>query len=167
MNLPTADRSQIEDLIIRLASQGLTLAVAESSSGGLLGATITACPGASAVFLGGVIAYTDQAKVDCCCVGSDLLAEHGAVSGEVARAMAEGVRTIFEPDIAVAVTGITNPPPDDQPTWKWKTGHTCMHFIFKDGSDLAVARVYTGDRDTIRSKAIRTVVNTLLSSRLR
>lgn len=98
-----------ERLAEALASRGLTLAVAESCSGGLLSAAVTDRPGASAYFLGGVVAYADEVKVRTLGVERSLLAEHGAVSGEVAEAMARGAQERFGTAVAGAITGIAGP----------------------------------------------------------
>ena len=95
-----------------LRESGLTLAVAESCTGGLLGALVTDQPGSSAYFLGGVVAYGDKAKRELLGVSPDLLAREGAVSGPVAEAMAEGARTRFGSALAAAVTGIAGPDAD-------------------------------------------------------
>lgn len=96
-------------LIARLAAAGQTLAVAESCTGGLLGARLTRVPGASAVFLGGVLSYADAVKGEVLGVPAALLASEGAVSEAVARAMAEGVRARFASDWALSITGIAGP----------------------------------------------------------
>jgi nicotinamide-nucleotide amidase len=90
-------------------SRGLRLAVAESCTGGLLGARLTDIPGSSDVFVGGVIAYDNALKVDLLGVPEALLAEHGAVSEPVARAMAEGAVQRFSVGGALSVTGIAGP----------------------------------------------------------
>jgi competence/damage-inducible protein CinA-like protein len=90
-------------------SQGVRLAVAESCTGGLLGARITEVPGSSDVFVGGVIAYDNALKVDLLGVPEALLAEHGAVSEPVARAMAEGTARRFGVAAAISVTGVAGP----------------------------------------------------------
>jgi PncC family amidohydrolase len=90
-------------------SQGLRLAVAESCTGGLLGARITDVPGSSDVFVGGVIAYDNALKVDLLGVPETLLAEHGAVSEPVVRAMAEGAARRFGVAAAISVTGVAGP----------------------------------------------------------
>ena len=92
-----------------LRSRGLTVAVAESCTGGLLGAVLTAVPGSSDYVRGGVIAYADSLKADLLGVSRHLLAAHGAVSEPVARAMAEGVRARCQADLGVAVTGVAGP----------------------------------------------------------
>jgi nicotinamide-nucleotide amidase len=86
-----------------------TLATAESSTAGLIGHAITMVPGASRYYLGGVIAYSNLAKELELRVPAELIATHGAVSEEVAHAMAVGVRTRFDADLGVAVTGIAGP----------------------------------------------------------
>jgi PncC family amidohydrolase len=86
-----------------------TLCTAESSTAGLIGHAITMVPGASRYYLGGVIAYSNLAKELELRVAPLLLAEHGAVSAEVAEAMAEGVRLRFNAHLGVAVTGIAGP----------------------------------------------------------
>jgi CDP-diacylglycerol--glycerol-3-phosphate 3-phosphatidyltransferase len=92
-----------------LTKSRLTVSVAESCTGGLLGSLITDQPGSSAYFLGGVIAYADEVKRAQLGVPSDLLARHGAVSREVAMAMADGVRSKFGTELAASITGIAGP----------------------------------------------------------
>lgn len=92
-----------------LAGAGLTIAVAKSCTGGLLGAALTAIAGSSAYVRGGVIAYADDVKSEHLGVGRHLLATHGAVSAEVASAMASGVRRRFEASVGVGITGVAGP----------------------------------------------------------
>jgi nicotinamide-nucleotide amidase len=92
-----------------LRERGVRVAVAESCTGGLIAEKITDVPGSSAYFLGGVVAYADAAKHALLGVPEALLAQHGAVSDAVARAMAEGARARFAADLAVATTGISGP----------------------------------------------------------
>ena len=89
--------------------RGLTVAVAESCTGGLVSAAITEIPGSSGYFLGGVVSYSNAAKEAFLDVPRALLEEHGAVSREVAAAMATGARARFGSDLAVGVTGIAGP----------------------------------------------------------
>ncbi|HET7420040.1 MAG TPA: CDP-diacylglycerol--glycerol-3-phosphate 3-phosphatidyltransferase [Candidatus Dormibacteraeota bacterium] len=95
-----------------LKRNGSTVAVAESSTAGLLGAMIADVPGSSAYFLGGVVAYSNEAKRDELGVPEELLRTVGAVSREVAAAMAEGARTRFRSSLAAAITGIAGPDAD-------------------------------------------------------
>jgi nicotinamide-nucleotide amidase len=90
-------------------TRGLTLGVAESCTGGLLGARLTAIPGSSAVVRGGVIAYDDAVKRDLLGVPEAVLHEHGAVSEPVVRGMATGARAALQVDVALAITGIAGP----------------------------------------------------------
>jgi len=92
-----------------LEAAGLRLATAESCTGGLIGQMVTQIAGSSRYFLGGVIAYANSMKVEYLQVDEPLLAAHGAVSSEVAEAMADGIRVRSNADIAVSVTGIAGP----------------------------------------------------------
>jgi nicotinamide-nucleotide amidase len=96
-------------VVRRLDERGRTLATAESCTGGMIAELVTAVPGSSAVFRGGVVAYANEAKTALLGVPEAWLIEHGAVSDPVARAMAEGARTRFGTDYAVATTGIAGP----------------------------------------------------------
>lgn len=87
----------------------LTVATAESCTGGLVAEAITAVPGSSAYFLGAIVSYADTAKVTLLGVPEAALAAHGAVSAQVARAMADGCRARFEASLAVSITGIAGP----------------------------------------------------------
>ncbi len=89
--------------------RGVTVAVAESCTGGLVADAITDVAGSSAYFAGGVVSYGNAAKESLLDVPSDVLAAHGAVSAQVARAMAIGARQHFHADVAAAVTGIAGP----------------------------------------------------------
>ncbi len=101
---------EAEAVVVRLLTKRQqTLALAESCTGGCIADRITNVPGASAVFLGGVVAYSDAAKRKFLGVCAETLAAYGAVSEAVAREMAEGAREKFGADFAVAVTGIAGP----------------------------------------------------------
>jgi len=89
-----------------LADSGRSLSVAESCTGGLVAGAITSIPGSSRYFRGGVVAYHNSVKTSLLHVPPDLIAGHGAVSREVALAMAEGVLSRFRADLAIAVTGV-------------------------------------------------------------
>jgi len=92
-----------------LASRGLTIAAAESCTGGLIGHELTQIPGSSAYFRGAIVAYDNAVKAELLGVDERLIATHGAVSEEVVRAMAEGARRALKADVAIAVSGIAGP----------------------------------------------------------
>ncbi|AQZ65782.1 C-terminal domain of CinA type S [[Actinomadura] parvosata subsp. kistnae] len=96
-----------------LVAQGATVAVAESLTGGLIGATITSVSGASQAFRGGVVSYATELKHELLGVPADLLAREGAVHADVAAAMAAGVARVCGATYGVAVTGVAGPEPQD------------------------------------------------------
>ena len=100
-------------LIAALKARGLTLATAESCTGGLAAKRLTDVPGASAVFLGGVVSYTNGVKERLLAVPHKTLEAYSAVSGPTARAMAQGVRTLTGADLGLSVTGVAGPDRDD------------------------------------------------------
>lgn len=106
----SSDGQDLAEVIIeRLAFANATIAIAESCTGGMLGEVLTRVPGASKAFLGGVITYSDAAKVQMIDVSQDALNNHGAVSKEVCGQMAEGVRKKLSADYGAAITGIAGP----------------------------------------------------------
>ncbi len=131
--------------------EGLWLAVAESCTGGMLGARITAEPGASLFFRGGVIAYADEVKEKVLGVRSDLLRAHGAVSAECALAMAWGVLGALSADVALAVTGIAGPGggTPDKPV-----GLVYLALAKRGEQGRAVELHLAGSREEIRAQAV-------------
>jgi nicotinamide-nucleotide amidase len=129
-----------------LAQRKLTLAVAESCTGGLLAQRISAVPGASRYFRGGVVAYADTAKRDLLGVPEPLLSAHGAVSAPVACALAEGARSRFGADLAVSTTGIAGP---DGGTAEKPLGLVFVGFADAQGSD-AYEFLFPFDRERHR-----------------
>jgi nicotinamide-nucleotide amidase len=106
----STDGRTVDDIVAdELRGRELTLALAESCTGGMLGARITARAGSSDYFSGGVVSYADQAKMDLLGVPPGLLAQYGAVSEEVAAAMAEGARAALGAEYALSVTGVAGP----------------------------------------------------------
>ncbi len=143
----------------RLGGGGLTLAVAESCTGGMLAAAITDQPGSSAYFKGGVVAYSDEVKERLLEVPAELLARHGAVSEEVARAMAEGARRRLGADVALSVTGIAGPVADGT---EKPVGLT--HVWLAAGDEGEGRRfVFRGDRWANRREAVGEALGLLLS----
>ena len=110
-----ADVDSLEQVVaMHLKLKGLTLGCAESCTGGLAAKRMTDLPGASAVFKGGVVSYTNEVKQNVLGVPQALLEEYGAVSEQVAAAMARGARKVLGCDLALAVTGVAGPDPDDR-----------------------------------------------------
>jgi len=105
-------RQLAQDVGAALTEHGLTVAVAESCTGGLLGSAFTDQSGSSEYFRGGIVAYSDSVKRDQLGVPAALLAHHGAVSAEVAEAMADGARSRLATDFAVSITCIAGPDSD-------------------------------------------------------
>lgn len=135
----------------RLKQHGLTLAVAESCTGGLLGGRLTAVPGSSSYFLGGVIAYANSVKVRRLGVPARLLARHGAVSAECALAMARGARRAIGSALGVAVTGIAGP----EGGTAQKPAGTVFIAVSGPARAEAVRRLdILGQRENVRSRAV-------------
>jgi len=132
------------------ALQGKTLVSAESITGGGIGAALTAVPGSSAVFRGGIISYCDAVKADVLGVDPLLLKKTGAVSAPVAEAMARGARNLLRADCAVSVTGLAGPDGDsfDNP----------VGTVFIGFSDLRGEKSlechFSGNREEIRKKTV-------------
>jgi competence/damage-inducible protein CinA-like protein len=139
------------------AARGLTVATAESCTGGLLAARLTARPGASAWVLGGVTAYANSAKEQLLGVPPELLVGHGAVSPEVAVALAEGARARFGADVGVGITGVAGPGggTPDKPVG---TVHLCV--VGPDGAQTRALR-FPGSRDTVRERSVTMAMHLL------
>jgi PncC family amidohydrolase len=139
--------------------RGLTVAIAESCTGGLVADAITDVPGSSGYFVGGVVAYADDAKARLLGVSTDVLAAHGAVSAQVARAMAEGVRERFGSAVAASVTGIAGP---DGGTDAKPVGLTYVAVADADGVDVR-RHVWTGARLENKLSSAAAVLEALLA----
>ena len=140
----------LAEVVLQLARERtLRLAVAESCTGGMLGARLTAIPRASDVFIGGIIAYDDDVKVNQLGVTPATLREHGAVSEPTAREMASGVRRVVGAQIGMAITGIAGPSggSSDKPVG--------LVWVAAEVGDRArsARRVYPGNREEIRQRA--------------
>lgn len=140
------------------ALKGKTLATAESCTGGGIGAALTAVPGASKVFVGGVISYTNDIKHRVLGVDQAVLDKYGAVSSPVAGAMASGVRNLMKCDVAVSVTGLAGPGGDD---FGNPVGTVCIGYADKRQTLAKKYRFY-GDRDEIRQQAVKAALELIL-----
>ncbi len=146
-------------VIAALKARGLTLAAAESCTGGLTAKRLTDVPGASAVFLGGVVSYTNGVKERALGVPHDMLEEYGAVSEPVARAMAEGVRRLTCADIALSVTGVAGPDKDDR---GHDVGTVYMALSAKNETTVQLLHL-SGGRGAIRAAAADGMLRMLLA----
>jgi nicotinamide-nucleotide amidase len=144
------DGSCVEEVLGRaLAARGERLATAESCTGGMIGARLTDAPGASAWYVGGVVSYADAVKEAMLGVPAAVLREHGAVSAETARAMADGVRRRLSADWAVSVTGIAGPGGGTQ---EKPVGLVHVGVAGPDGILTRELRLH-GDRERVRQRA--------------
>ncbi|MBS0025138.1 CinA family protein [Microbacterium paraoxydans] len=150
-----------ESVIAALRSRGWTLGVAESLTGGAVCAALVAVPGASAVLLGGVVAYATPVKHSVLGVDAELLAIHGPVHAEVARQMADGVRRAVAvdgraADVGVSTTGIAGPTsPDGQPV-----GTVHLGIVTPRGSRVE-RFVFAGDRASVRAESVTMLLRML------
>lgn len=144
------DERSVEEIVLSLCrARGLTLATAESCTGGLVAARLTSVPGASEVFLGGLVAYSNGMKRESLGVPEEVLERHGAVSAEAAEAMAAGARERLGADVAVAVTGIAGP---GGGTPEKPVGLVYLHAEGPDGG-RSVEFTFPGDRDPVRRRS--------------
>ena len=158
---PGADEaSPSERLVAKLKERGLTCVTAESCTGGGVGSAITAVPGSSAVFLGGVISYANEVKRDVLGVPQEILDTHGAVSPECAERMAAGVRNLLKADLAVSLTGIAGP---DGGSAEKPVGLVWFGLAAKDGVRTE-KMVFAGDRASVRAQAVNHALGLLLSA---
>jgi competence/damage-inducible protein CinA-like protein len=144
------DERPIEEHVLALCrARGLSLATAESCTGGMVSARLTSIPGSSDVFVGGVVSYSNELKRTQVDVPAAVLAEHGAVSAETAQAMARGARKRLGADVAVAVTGIAGP---DGGSAEKPVGLVYLH---AEGPEGGIGREFSfpGDRDSIRARS--------------
>ncbi len=139
-------------VIDRLRALGWTLAVAESCTGGLLGARLTEVSGSSDVFLGGVVSYANAVKISVLGVPSPLLAAHGAVSEPVARQMAEGVVKVAEASVGISITGIAGPAGGSHHR---PVGTVCFGLVSPATGTLSEQVRFPGGRDEIRHRAVQ------------
>ena len=151
--MPTASK-----VIVQLA--GKTLVTAESLTGGGIGAALTAVPGASAVFKGGIISYTDAVKREVLGVPAAYLSSFGAVSAPVAEAMALGAFNLMQADYAISVTGLAGPAGDDYGN---PVGTVFIGFCSKT-TGFSKEYHFSGDRESIRNQTIEAALQLVLEN---
>ncbi|AYE96101.1 competence/damage-inducible protein A [Mycobacterium paragordonae] len=152
------DGSQVDDLVARLLA-GRRIATAESCTAGLLAARLTDRAGSSDYVTGGVVSYSNEAKVELLGVDAALIEEHGAVSEPVAEAMAAGALKRFDADTAVAITGIAGPGggTDEKPV-----GTVCFTVALGDGPKITRTLRLPGNRSDVRERSTTVAMHLLL-----
>jgi nicotinamide-nucleotide amidase len=139
---------------------GKTLVTAESLTGGGIGAAITAVPGSSAIYKGGIISYTNEVKHNILGVKSETLSEFGAVSAQTAAEMAAGARKCLNADAAVSVTGLAGPGADE---FGNPVGTVFIGYCDKSKT-VTKAFHFAGDRDAVRTQTIQAALNMILQN---
>ena len=147
--------SRAGELVTIAGFEGITVGFAESLTGGLISSSVVAVPGASAVFKGSIVSYTNEVKENVLGVSPDIIAAHSEVSAECAKAMAEGAKSVLGVDLAVSVTGIAGPTGElpGKPV-----GTVYMGYCFRDISG-SLRLNFEGDRDTIRTCTVLEALN--------
>ncbi len=144
------------DVLARL--KGKTLVTAESCTGGGIGAALTAIPGSSEVYKGGVICYTNWVKENILGVDPAVLERYGAVSAQTAAAMAEGVRALLKADAALSVTGLAGPGADE---FGHGVGTVFIGCADRQGTVVKGFR-FAGDREHVRRQAVQAALALIL-----
>ena len=147
--LSPGSSSPEEDILKLLMQLNLTIATAESCTGGLISKRLTDVPGSSAVFRGGATVYSNESKTAVLGVPEALISAHGAVSLEVAEAMAKGARSKFNADASVSTTGVAGP---DGGTPEKPVGTVCFGFVLGDAC-FSEKKIFSGDRKQVRERA--------------
>ena len=142
------------------ALSGKTLVTAESLTGGGIGAELTAIPGSSAVYKGGIISYTNEVKEKILGVSRETLETHGAVSVQTAEEMAIGARKLLNADVAVSVTGLAGPGGDEYGN---PVGTVCIGFC-NQWESFAMQYHFDGDREQVRRQTIRSALELVLDN---
>ncbi len=147
-------------LVEQCASQKQKIATAESCTGGLIAAALTEIAGSSSVFERGFITYSNEAKTEMLEVDAGLLEQHGAVSGEVAEAMAQGALNHSTADIAISVTGIAGPSGGSAAK---PVGLVFIGIANRRGAVFHYKSLFKGDRDDVRLQAVEEALKLLIS----
>lgn len=160
----TDPESLAEKAVKTFTQRGLTLATSESLTGGLVGATLTSVPGASVIYLGGVIAYDLQMKAALSGVPKSILETYGVVSEQTVTEMAIGVQALTRSDWAIAVSGVAGPTPQQghEPgeVWICVAGpRTASHHHFLQSRQF----LFAGDRDAVRRQTVEAALEMLLT----
>lgn len=151
----------LQELLNLLRSRKLTIGFAESCTGGLLSATLTSLAGVSDVYMGSVVSYSYEAKMDLLGVSASTLKNEGAVSESVARQMAQGARKQLKVDIAVAITGIAGPTggTPDKPV-----GTVCFAVGGPGLAESAIRKHFSGNRAEVQEASVRFALEYVISN---
>ncbi|PHR93344.1 MAG: damage-inducible protein CinA [Robiginitomaculum sp.] len=155
--MPSEIHTKADALIKAAQAKGLTLATAESCTGGWIGKALTEIPGSSAVFLGGLITYSNQSKLELLGIPPEILDFYGAVSEPVAGAMALQTRDMLRADIAVSVTGIAGPGGGSE---EKPVGMVCFGLIRRGQKPTTATQIF-GDlgREQVRERTVLTALD--------
>ena len=145
--MPGADETR---LVALLTEEKWTVTTAESLTGGRIAAAITAVPGSSNVFPGGVVSYCDRIKHEVLGVPEELLSEYGAVSAPAAEAMARGAARLMGTDLALSATGLAGPDGDGSPN---PVGTVFLRFYAR-GEVRVERHVFSGDRESVQRQSV-------------
>lgn len=161
-NLISDDGTGTDELVARgLLERGWTVATGESCTGGMLASRLIDRAGSSAYVAGGVVAYSNGAKTELLGVPAEMIAEHGAVSPEVARALADGARARFGADVGVGITGVAGP---DGGSAAKPVGYVCFCLTTSDGQVIARDPTLPGGRADIRERSTDQGMNMILKA---
>lgn len=164
-NLVSADGTGTDELVARgLTGKGWTVATGESCTGGMLASRLVDRAGSSAYVAGGVVAYSNWAKTALLGVPAELIAEFGAVSPQVARALADGARERFGADVGIGITGVAGP---DGGTEAKPVGYVCFCVTTADGAVLARDPQLPGSRADVRERSVDAGMHLLLRAATR
>ena len=160
MQMPADIAARAAEVIAKLTDSGLTVATAESCTGGLLAGALTSVPGSSDVVYGGFVTYANEAKIAMLGVPFGLLRQHGAVSKEVAIAMAEGAQAAAGTHLAVAITGVAGPGQSEQ-----KPAGLVHITVASEAGTRHLRKQFTGlDRDGVRQATVLAALELLLKA---
>ena len=147
------------ELVAILKSKGLTVSTAESLTGGLIGASIVDISGASSVFNGGAITYTEKAKIEVLGVNPATVEKHTVVSEAVASEMALGARALYKSDIAISATGIAGP---DGGSEEFPVGLVYIG-VANQGGVRAYRYIFDGDRAAVRRQTVSKAIELMIA----
>ncbi len=153
----TAYGSGAAEVLAAARGRGLTLATAESLTGGLVGAALTAVAGSSDVYRGGIVCYATDLKASLVGVPADLLADHGPVAPQTAAALAVGAAEVCGADVGAATTGVAGPSPQDG----HPVGEVYVAVCVAGGEPLVLPLRLSGSRDEIRGQTVDAVLGLL------